>query len=361
MGIFNKALHTLNNQRLIRIREKLLDFSFTVTWVPGKTHYIADALSRYPVFGPHELELPIDDIATCFRVNGLMTLDDILASVDKDYATLISFVQGHQRFNSTEQTHIAKLYRNVMNDLSIREINGVDVVMLQGTRIVVPSSARKRVIRELHHAHSGLTKSFLTVQQLYYWPGMRSDIKSFIDACVPCQEARPSLARQKLLPPALPSEAIQPMRCVALDLFSAAGSDWLAMVDRYSGYAWAAKLTNTTTRHVLSHLKTWFTDFGWPLFVRSDNGPQFRSEFSYFCKAHGITHELSSPYNPESNGLGEAAVKNMKSLVLHSKSTGENFHHALAAWRNMTRQDGTSPAQLFFGRRQQLGCLCSPN
>ena len=36
VGIFNKSLHTLNNQRLIRIREKLLDFSFTVTWVPGK-------------------------------------------------------------------------------------------------------------------------------------------------------------------------------------------------------------------------------------------------------------------------------------------------------------------------------------
>ena len=40
-GIFNKALHTLNNQRLIRIREKLLDFSLTVilglitTSVPG--------------------------------------------------------------------------------------------------------------------------------------------------------------------------------------------------------------------------------------------------------------------------------------------------------------------------------------
>ena len=62
VGIFNKPLHMLNNQRFIRIREKLLDFSFTVTWVPGKTHYIADALSRYPVFGPHEMELPIDDI-----------------------------------------------------------------------------------------------------------------------------------------------------------------------------------------------------------------------------------------------------------------------------------------------------------
>ena len=139
-----------------------MDISFTVTWVPGKTHYIADALSRYSVFGPHEMELPIDDIATCFRVHGLMTLDDILSSVDEDYTNLISFVQGQQRFKHAEQAHIAKLFRNVMNDLSIRKINGVDVVMLQGSRIVVPSSARRRVIRELHNAHSGLTKSLLT-------------------------------------------------------------------------------------------------------------------------------------------------------------------------------------------------------
>ena len=147
--------------------------------------------------------------------------------------------------------------------------------MLQGTRIVVPSAARQRVVRELHKAHSGLTKTFLTAQQLYYWPGMRSDIKSFIDACVPCQESRPSLARQKLLPPALPSDAAQPMRCVALDLFSAAGADWLTMVDRYSGYAWATKLVNTTTRHVLSHLETWFTEFGWPLFYGRITDPNF--------------------------------------------------------------------------------------
>ena len=102
---------------------------------------------------------------------------------------------------------------------------------------------------------------------------------------------------------------------------------------------------------MLSHLETWFTDFGWLLVIRSDNGPQFRSEFASFCQAHGITHELASPYNPESNGLGEAAVKNMKSLVFRCKDKGENLQHALAAWLNMTCQDGTLPAQFFFGRR----------
>ena len=290
-----------------------------------------------------------------------MSLDDITSSIDAEYIDLVAFVQSRQSYKSSEKTHTARLYLSVMNDLSIRPVNGVDLVVLQGTRIVVPSSARKMVVRELHSAHSGLTKSVLTAQQLYYWPGMHSDIKPFIDACVPCQQARPSLARQKLLPPVSPFDAVQPMRCVSLDLFAAAGNDWIALVDRCSGYAWAARLSSTTTRNVLSHLETWFTRFGWPLVIRSDNGPQFRSEFSFFCQAHSITHELSSPYNPESNGLAEAAVKNMKSLVLRCKSKGEIFNHALAAWRNMTRQDGTSPAQPFFGRCQRLGLPMLPN
>ena len=131
---------------------------------------------------------------------------------DRDYTALIKFVRGNQHFSNADGSNIAKLYRSVLNDLSVRDINGVSVVMLQGTRIVVPAAARQGVVRELHKAHSGLTKTFLTAQQLFYWPGMRSDIKSFIDACVPCQESRPSLARQKLLPPALPSDAAQPMR-----------------------------------------------------------------------------------------------------------------------------------------------------
>ena len=86
------------------------------------------------------------------------------------------------------------------NELSVRQVNGVDLVVLQRTRIVVPLPARKFVIRELHNAHSGLMKSIMTAQQLYYWPGMRSDIKSFIDAWfLVSRHGRPWLGKSCLL------------------------------------------------------------------------------------------------------------------------------------------------------------------
>ena len=87
--------------------------------------------------------------------------------------------------------------------------------------------------------------------------------------------------------------------------------------------------------------------------IRSDGGPQFRTEFTLFCSQHGIKHELSSPYNPESNVLAEAAVKNIKSIITHCDKDGESIKLAIAACRNMARTDSLSPSQLFYGRRQR--------
>ena len=88
----------------------------------------------------------------------------------------------------------------------------------------------------------------------------------------------------------------------------------------------------------------------WPLSIRTDGGPQFRTEFKDFCSSQGIIHELSSPYNPESNGLAEAAVKSLKSIVTRCTQLEENISHAIAAWRNTCRHYGYPPAQLFAYR-----------
>ena len=121
------------------------------------------------------------------------------------------------------------------------------------------------------------------------------------------------------------------MRHVGTDLFDAIGKKWIVLVDRYSGYAWTHQLRRTDTATVTAQLSTWFTEYGWPSTLRSDGGPQFLA----FCAHNGIKHELSSPYNPESNGLAEAAVKNIKTLINHCHKLDEDLQLAIAAWRNI--------------------------
>ena len=66
-----------------------------------------------------------------------------------------------------------------------------------------------------------------------------------------------------------------------------------------------------------------------------------------------MNHQTSSPYNPASNGLAEAAIKNMKHLLKKCWELEEDFRTALSEWRNTLNDTGLSPAQAFLGRRQR--------
>ena len=57
------------------MREKLAAYSFTVSWVPGKTHMIADALSRAPYFAGSEESEVYCNAVTCLKVSSDPALD----------------------------------------------------------------------------------------------------------------------------------------------------------------------------------------------------------------------------------------------------------------------------------------------
>ena len=114
------------------------------------------------------------------------------------------------------------------------------------------------------------------------------------------------------------------------------------------------QLSSLTSRAIVTHLRFWFNLLGWPQSIRSDSGPQFRGDFVQFCSDNGIKHELSAPYNPRSNGLAESGVKIIKSILIKCLGEGKDFQRALYEWRNKPLAHGFSPAQLMFGRSQNM-------
>ena len=323
-----------------------MEYTPEVKWVPGKTHYIADALSRSPMFDTND-----DDYTISCNYQSVESVWDSIKEGAKStqYANLQTAVGKGESDPETSQ------FKTLMHRISLRQIDDVLIVIPDSTRIVIPDNSQKAVLKELHKAHSGISKTYTTAVQLYYWPGMKNCIKTFLSSCKICIKHSPSQARPPVTGTA-PSAAKLPMNDLGVDLFDALGKKWLAVLSRFSGYAWLSQLKKTTTASVLESLESLenlFLEYGYPNSIRSDGGPQFCSEFAECCKRKNISHELASPYTPASNGRAEAAVKNLKSFVIRCDEANEDLRQGIATWRNMVRTDGSPPAQMFFNRTQK--------
>ena len=140
------------------------------------------------------------------------------------------------------------------------------------------------------------------------------------------------------------------MESISADLWQDRGKHFLVAADRYSGWPWAFKLQGLDSASICGKLDKIFDEFGYPITARVDGGPQFRGAFEEFCRKRNIKPELSSPYNPQSNGHAEIAVKAVKYLYKKEGGNWESFLKALRAFRDTPRADGKSPAMLFLGR-----------
>lgn len=136
LGIFEKPLGALGNDRLQRMRERLLVYSFIVVWSAGKSHCIADALSRAPYF-PAD---PSNEIDVCAAIDSKdPALDIIRVNIDDEYKELRRCVaQGFLTANLNS-------YKGAFDSLRIE-----DDILLSGSRIVVPRSARANILDLLH-------------------------------------------------------------------------------------------------------------------------------------------------------------------------------------------------------------------
>ena len=191
-------------------------------------------------------------------------------------------------------------------------------------------------------------KTWETAKSMFFWPGLKEQIKQRMQKCEQCQKFRLSQPAE----PLIQTTAGFPMHKVSTDPYKANGINYLIVADRFSGYPFIATLKDTSTSVIIKHMTSWFQTYGIPLAIRTDGGPQFRGPFKDFCKSMGIIHEQSFGYCPQSNGHAKAAVKNVKHLIL--KVPPSSFPAAFSAWKNTARSNKPSSNTLFFGPNVRL-------
>ena len=346
IGIFAKTLPQIDNARVARLREKIIDYSFDVKWVAGKDNIIADALSRSPA--PSKTTKPTGfPIWACIAAPKARLQHIIDAANNCEaYQMVIEAFDQAKDLRNLPCDHPARRLQQVWDCISKSEEG---LLLVDGSKIYIPAEARKDTLNALHEGHCGFNKTLNTAREIYFWPSMKHDIKAMIERCEACQSLRPSKPTEQFIH----TTAKFPMEMISIDLFHVGRKNFVVIADRYSGYIWVEQLRDLSTKAITKIMDVITGTYGIPISCRTDGGPQFRGPFRDYCDKKGIAHEISSPYNPQSNGHAEAAVKTAKHLLI--KTTAATFPEALAAWRGTARKDKPSPNELFFGRKIRDG------
>ncbi len=358
-----QTLDSIDNARIQRLKTDINAYQFKTTWKQGKDHRIADALSRAPVDNPTEDDLDTEQslfwCGQLARINAISLGSDAEESPNKLADSVLQELQAHAH-NDEEYTALLthlkspdsqlpdglRHYKQVYHELSVTD----EDLILRHQRLLIPRTYRKEVLRRLHLSHQGIERTLRAARQKVYWPGMTADVKSTVEACQECQRFKPAQTQE---PMASDPPATRIFEEMAADHFETGGRHFLAVIDRYSGFPFVAQFNQApTARTTLLELKKIFVTVGCPVRLYTDGGLPFTArETKEFLQQWGITHRLSTPHYPQSNGLAEAAVKVLKALL---KKTGgginDKFQVGLMELRNTPRGGGKSPAEIVYGR-----------
>ena len=366
--LFDKGLQELSSPRQLRLRKRLMTYSFRCGWIKGKNNVLADLFSRFPVWSYEEVKAgmkededgdPDEEYLTA-NISRFLQIDDGMepylhklieaAEKDTDYQKVLKELSnGRKTTKGLCAGHPAKKFQSVWHELS--RYNGL--IILDGQKIVVPKSYQEEILRRAHLYHPGIVRMKQLLRSLFWWNGMSSQAENYVNLCEQCQTNQDS-NRQQIISPIDVKAAAFPMSTLAMDVLTYDKTDYLSVCDRFSGFSWCLRIKgSTTTEAITKRLDKIFMENGFCQELQSDNAPIFASqEMDDFCTQRGITQVFTSPLNSSSNGLPESFVKIHK-RILKKTSTYQDFLYALMEQRNTPREDGISAAELFYGKRQR--------
>ncbi|XP_065197566.1 uncharacterized protein K02A2.6-like [Sycon ciliatum] len=230
------------------------------------------------------------------------------------------------------------------------EITAQDGLLLRGERIGIPLSMRNAVKIKANAGHMAVNSCIWRDRDLVYWPGMSSEISLFVENCETCARHTSKKQPETLFLHPVPD---RPWQKVGIDIFTIKSRNYLVTVDYLSNFYEVDFLPDTLASTCISKIKYHFARHGIPDVVVSNNDSQFSCrEFSAFAAKWEFSHERSSPGNSKSNGVAEAAVKEVLKFMNKCNEEKSNPYLGLLNVRNTpTESLRTSPVQRLFGRR----------
>jgi transposase InsO family protein len=364
----HKALTQLNqkaqiNKRCERWRLKILEYDFTVRYIPGPLNAMPDYLSRSPV---DEAEEDPDEVISVtskgtqtdpdkmHRAQPMVMVVQTRAMRKRDEKnennpTTIktSPIESDSPDRIPQENRTTPITDDQMKTAQRADptLNGIienieqhtkylmenEILMWKSTPPVpcVPVGHLRTTILEIYHdssangAHFGRDKTLHKIKQRYFWPTMTKDIHNHVKSCLPCAQFNPR--RQKppgALKPLKPPEGV--WQLIAMDFHgpltpaSQRGNKYiLSATDVLSKFVVTKAVRDCTARTAARFVKEdLISKFGTPRCILTDNGTHFTACMMEELLAQiGITHLYATPYHPQTNGQVERYNSTMDAKI----------------------------------------------
>ncbi|GJU33204.1 putative reverse transcriptase domain-containing protein [Tanacetum coccineum] len=171
----HKSLQHIFDQKELNMRQRrwielFSDYECEIRYHPGKANVVADALSRKERVKPKRVRAMAMTIQS--GVKGM-----ILAAQGEAF---------DQENVMNERLHGLDQQMERKRDGSLYFMDRIWVPLVGGVRTIIMEEAHK----SRYSVHPGADKMYYDLRDMYWWPGMKRDIATYVSECLTCAKVK---------------------------------------------------------------------------------------------------------------------------------------------------------------------------
>jgi hypothetical protein len=367
---------TFNARRISKINDIINQFSFDIEHISSSKNVLADYLSRATykeTINNTNITVtpPIDDYSN----------DEFIQEQEKDKNLkairnlILERKPSPSDFSPYERKHLYRQSRrfniNKEGILCYTKFNRGQRLSL----IAVPKHLTSKIIQLVHETvgnHFGFPKTYLQLQNKFYFENMYRQVKNYTQSCHFCQQNKRSYEKLgHLSERKLDHDKPYVFQHISIDSLGpytfSPTQKWhvMATIDKATKFLVLRAYQTINSHNVIHFLTNLITTYPMPYRLLSDNHPTFKSDaVRNFLEKYNIKPVYSPPYSAHCNGEIERQMANINLSILaklaekHSPSSLPSIVKFIAQAHNCSSHpllpNKCSPFFLLYGFEANL-------